>query len=70
MTEERASPPFDSPARAPHATRDGCKCSRCGSAEIGRSHRRALERVLSLVGVVPFRCLDCDHRFYLLRRGG
>lgn len=40
------------------------KCVRCHSAKIRRSHRRnLLERLLSTLGIRPFRCDDCGHRF-------
>ena len=41
-------------------------CPHCRSIETFRSHRRgAVERyLLRVVGVRPFRCLNCDVRFY------
>jgi predicted RNA-binding Zn-ribbon protein involved in translation (DUF1610 family) len=41
-------------------------CPHCGSAEVYRSHRRGtMERyLLRAVGVRPFRCVNCDARFY------
>jgi hypothetical protein len=40
-------------------------CPRCRSAATQRSHRRgALEALLTFVPVRPFRCMDCDRRFY------
>jgi predicted RNA-binding Zn-ribbon protein involved in translation (DUF1610 family) len=46
------------------------QCPHCGSSEIFRSHRRnAVERyLLRAIHVRPFRCADCDARFYGLRR--
>ena len=43
-------------------------CPHCGSAEVFRSHRRgAMERyLLPAVGMRPFRCVNCDARFYQL----
>ena len=39
-------------------------CSKCGKAVVRRSHRRgALEHLLSLILIFPFRCQLCDHRF-------
>jgi hypothetical protein len=33
-----------------------------------RSHARGIfERLLRGVGIVPYRCLGCDHRFFRLR---
>jgi len=41
-------------------------CPRCHSDEVFRSHRRgAMEKyVLRLVGMRPYRCVNCDARFY------
>jgi hypothetical protein len=41
-------------------------CPRCRSLETSRSHRHGrVERyLLRVIGVLPFRCLDCDARFY------
>lgn len=39
-------------------------CSRCGSESVRTSRSRSLSgKALNLVGIFPFRCLDCDHRF-------
>lgn len=40
-------------------------CPHCGSNDIQRSHRRLLERVLLIVR--PYRCGDCQRRFYTLQ---
>jgi len=42
-------------------------CPRCDGKVIRRSHRiGSLERFLSFLSFVrPYRCLDCDCRFYL-----
>jgi hypothetical protein len=42
------------------------RCPRCSSDETRRSARRGIERVLSLVGVYPFRCERCAARFLRL----
>jgi hypothetical protein len=41
-------------------------CPQCRSIDTSRSHRRGtVERyVLAIIGVRPFRCLNCDARFY------
>ena len=40
-------------------------CPRCRSAATQRSRRRGvLEALLTFVPVRPFRCMDCDRRFY------
>lgn len=45
------------------------QCARCQGNKIRRSRRRGIwERVISLVGVYPYRCHDCDHRFFALKR--
>jgi hypothetical protein len=43
-------------------------CPHCGSAEVFRSHRHgAMERyLLPAIRVRPFRCVNCDARFYRL----
>jgi transcriptional regulator NrdR family protein len=45
-------------------------CPNCKSPETSRSHRRgAIERyLLKTIGVRPFRCLNCDARFYAFSR--
>ena len=45
-------------------------CPQCRSIETSRSHRRgAVERyLLTVIGVRPFRCLNCDARFYAFAR--
>ncbi|MDT7777716.1 MAG: hypothetical protein QOC99_228 [Acidobacteriota bacterium] len=47
------------------------KCAVCGSRNVSRSGRRNLiERLLSLARILPYRCLDCNHRFFLGARKG
>lgn len=45
-------------------------CPHCRSMDTSRSHRRGtVERyVLAIIGVRPFRCLNCDARFYAFAR--
>ena len=62
MIDHSLPPPVENPS----PWRDHA-CSQCGSTAIGRSHRRPGERILSLVGILPFRCLQCDHRFLRIR---
>jgi hypothetical protein len=46
--------------------RAGGVCPKCGSGYAQRSHRRGWkERLGALIGLYPYRCWDCDHRFYL-----
>jgi hypothetical protein len=41
-------------------------CPHCRSLHTARSHRHgSVERfLLRVIGVLPYRCLDCDARFY------
>jgi hypothetical protein len=45
-------------------------CPHCKSVETSRSRRRGtVERyLLAVLGVPPFRCLNCDVRFYAFAR--
>ena len=45
-------------------------CPHCGGSEVFRSHSRGpTERyLLHAVGVRPFRCVNCNARFYRLKR--
>ncbi len=47
-------------------------CPHCKSLETSRSHRHGgVERcLLRVIGVLPYRCLDCDARFYAFSRFG
>jgi hypothetical protein len=47
-------------------------CPHCRSLETSRSHRHgSVERyLLRAIGVLPYRCLDCDARFYVFSRFG
>ena len=42
------------------------ECPRCHSEQIRRSKRRGLVELglLSIIGLKPFRCVDCYHRFF------
>jgi DNA-directed RNA polymerase subunit RPC12/RpoP len=43
-------------------------CPECKSMNCRRSHRRGLrEAALSLLGIKPWRCLECDARFWARR---
>jgi hypothetical protein len=39
-------------------------CPRCESYNCFRSHRRKTEYALSILGLLPWRCADCQKRFY------
>jgi hypothetical protein len=45
-------------------------CPHCRSNETSQSHRRGtVERyLLALIGIHPFRCPNCDVRFYAFAR--
>jgi hypothetical protein len=42
-------------------------CRRCRTADIRPSHRRWYDHALGLVGLLPYRCLSCESRFYRFR---
>jgi hypothetical protein len=46
------------------------QCPNCGSVENSRSHRNGpIEKYfLGPIGVRPYRCLNCDVRFYAFSR--
>jgi hypothetical protein len=42
-------------------------CPACHSRAVARSRRRAIyEQFASIIGVFPYRCRDCFHRFWAL----
>src|SRR5438093_5834922 len=45
------------------------QCPRCTSTAVRRSHRKGIERLLSLLGIYPFRCENCSYRFKRLAGG-
>ena len=48
---------------------DALNCPACGSANIRRSQRRnVFERALRSLRVRPWRCQDCQARFFRFRR--
>jgi predicted RNA-binding Zn-ribbon protein involved in translation (DUF1610 family) len=55
----------------PAGERTSRKCPDCGSAELRRSRRHGMmERViLPFLGWSPYRCDECDTRFYRRTRG-
>jgi predicted Zn-ribbon and HTH transcriptional regulator len=42
------------------------RCPRCTSTVVRRSHRRGIERLVSVLALYPFRCEDCGIRFMRL----
>jgi len=51
------------PDRGAMPSRVMMRCPRCTSEDTRRSPRRGIERMLSLVGLYPFRCERCGARF-------
>jgi DNA-directed RNA polymerase subunit RPC12/RpoP len=45
-------------------------CPHCNSLETSGSHRHeSVERyLLRIIGMLPYRCFDCDARFYAFTR--
>ena len=44
------------------------KCPRCDGKNVHRSSRRGIrERAISIFSLYPYRCHDCDKRFYVRR---
>jgi hypothetical protein len=44
-------------------------CPKCGQNRAHRSHRAAWDWFLSLFSYKPYRCRECQHRFYAWRGG-
>ena len=44
------------------------KCPKCREQNVRRSHRRFFDYIFSAVGMVPYRCNACEHRFYRFRK--
>jgi hypothetical protein len=41
-------------------------CRACGSKHVARSSRRSLfEKLISFLGILPYRCQDCLDRFFV-----
>jgi len=46
------------------------RCPQCESRKVHRSRRHGLlERIASAVLISPYRCDNCDHRFFRFRAG-
>jgi hypothetical protein len=65
----RGDPPMTAHPASPSVSRDlsrSCRrCPRCDGSDVARSRRRsAVEGLMRIVNVYPFRCLDCYHRFF------
>jgi hypothetical protein len=58
-------------ARAQNVGTTNRSCPNCAGSDLRRSHRRnVLERyILRMIGLHPYRCTDCDERFYARSRG-
>jgi len=44
------------------------KCPKCGEFNVRRSHKRGMDFLFRAIGMVPFRCNICEHRFYRSRK--
>jgi hypothetical protein len=44
------------------------KCPKCHESNIRRSHRRLMDYLLQTIGMIPYRCNVCEHRFYRFRK--
>ncbi len=44
-------------------------CPKCGNSRAHRSHRTFRDRIVSWLSLKPYRCADCQHRFYAWRGG-
>lgn len=42
---------------------DQVRCPACHSAKVVRLRRRLLDRLLSFLGLYPFKCDSCSHHF-------
>ena len=42
------------------------ECPRCTSSHVRRARRNFAERALGLIGIYPFRCQQCQRRFFAL----
>ena len=40
------------------------RCPDCESQTVRRSAVQSYERLLLFIGVCPYRCMNCDRRFY------
>lgn len=52
--------------RASSSSSSKKKCPQCGGHDHRRSRRRGFEHVLSVIGLFPYRCDTCSHRFVSL----
>jgi hypothetical protein len=47
----------------------GVSCPKCRETSVRRSRRRLfLDFILGSIGMVPYRCNACEHRFFRFRR--
>jgi hypothetical protein len=44
-------------------------CPKCGKNRAHRSHRSLLDRAVSWMALKPYRCRECQHRFFAYRAG-
>jgi len=43
-------------------------CPKCRESNVRRSRRRLFDFVLTSIGMIPFRCNVCEHRFFRFRK--
>ena len=78
-TSEQATAPLSTQATAPVSAQSNGKrhrqrnrrskqCPRCDGKNVHRSSRRGIrEHAISIFSLYPYRCHDCDKRFYVRR---
>ena len=76
---EQSNPPISPQSTAPVSAQSSGKrhrqrnrrskqCPRCDGKNVHRSSRRGIrEHVISIFSLYPYRCHDCDKRFYVRR---
>ena len=76
---EQSNPPISPQSTAPVSAQSSGKrhrqrnrrskqCPRCDGKNVHRSSRRGIrERAISIFSLYPYRCHDCDKRFYVRR---
>lgn len=68
---EQSTAPVSAPSNAKRhrpRNRHSKQCPRCDGKNVHRSSRRGIrERAISIFSLYPYRCHDCDKRFYVRR---
>lgn len=50
-----------------HTNTPSTSCPKCKSGSIRRSKRRLFDRITAVTYHYPYRCMTCEHRFYIFR---